>query len=92
MSLIINTAKNNYQLIGELTKTNAKDLEKVLNKGLKKFNKVVINIEEVSAIDRHGVNIITKVHQAALNSNKSIAIIGYGCKDLYNHINTNTAA
>lgn len=92
MSLIINNSSNYYELTGVLNHSNAQNLEKALTKGLKKFDKIIISIEEVESIDRHGVAVITKMHETAVSNSKSLSIVGYGCKDLYNHFKSNSAA
>ncbi|TYA69948.1 STAS domain-containing protein [Seonamhaeicola marinus] len=92
MSLIINNSSNFYELTGVLNHSNAANLEKALIKGLKRFDKVILSIEEVESIDRYGVEVITKIHETALSSSKSLSIVGYGCKDLYNHFKSSSAA
>ncbi len=92
MSLIINKSSNYYELTGVLNSTNAQSLEKALTKGLEKFNKVILSIEDVESIDRYGVDVITKIHESAVNTNKNLSIVGYGCKDLYNHFKSSSAA
>ena len=43
-------------------------------------------------MDRYGVKALTELHNEAIAKNKSMAIIGFGSKDLYNHFKTNVAA
>ncbi|MBT8274278.1 MAG: hypothetical protein KJO77_10755 [Bacteroidia bacterium] len=57
-----------------------------------KFDRVVINIEELDGIDLNGVKAIVKLHNESLHRHKKLAIVGYGAKDLYNHFHSNDAA
>ncbi|WP_406682679.1 hypothetical protein N1F78_08240 [Seonamhaeicola sp. MEBiC1930] len=91
MSLLINHSNNFFQLAGVLNETNADKLKKVLTKGLKKFDKLIISIEDVESMDRFGVDILSEIHHQAVSDNKSFSIIGYGCKDLYNHFKSEAA-
>ncbi|TJY38237.1 hypothetical protein E5167_01105 [Pontimicrobium aquaticum] len=57
-----------------------------------KVDELKINIEGLDSIDRDGVSAITKLHNRAISKNKKLTIIGLGCKELYEHIKTHSAA
>ena len=56
------------------------------------MDKLTISIEGLESIDRYGVNALAKLHNEAITKKKSLSIIGYGCKDVYEHFSTNDAA
>jgi len=83
MSLKINESNGTYLVEGII---NIRTIEKFKNQleFLLTFNKsVVINIDKVTAIDKHGLKIIEELFQTAKLNNKSFTVIGYGCKDIY---------
>ena len=43
-------------------------------------------------MDKYGVNAIAQLHEESLVKNKRFSIIGYGCKELYDHFKTSAAA
>ena len=92
MSLIINKSEIVFELAGVLNETNTADLKKIITKGLKKFDKLIICIEDVESMDRCGVDAITKLHYHAINCDKRLVIIGNGCKELYDHFTTSEIA
>lgn len=92
MNLMINISNNFFELEGVLNKSNAGNLEEVLKKGLKRFDKLIVSIEDVESMDRHIVDVLTKLHVDAIDNSKKLSIVGYGCKDLYNHFKTEAAA
>ncbi|WP_248722051.1 STAS domain-containing protein [Seonamhaeicola sp. ML3] len=92
MGLIINSSSNFFELAGVLNQENVVDLQRVIRKGLKKYDQLTISIEAVESIDRYGVKAIAELHDEALNNDKRLSIVGYGCKDLYNHFKSTDAA
>ena len=56
------------------------------------MDSITISIEEVTNMDRFGVNALAALHNEAIAKNKSLSIIGLGCKDLYNHFKSEKAA
>ncbi|WP_159018488.1 hypothetical protein [Algibacter sp. L3A6] len=92
MDLRITNCNNFFKIKGELNK---KSLSVFQNEFQDIFNRVstlTISIEDVKSMDRHGVKALTELHNEAVAKNKSMAIIGFGSKDLYNHFKTNVAA
>ncbi len=53
---------------------------------------LTINISGVTAIGKNGLKVIENLFLAALYYNKKIDIIGYGCKDIYESMETNRTA
>jgi len=92
MDLKITNCNNFFKVKGTLNKDSL-DIFKAEFKGI--FNRVgtlTISVEEVESIDKYGVNALTELHQESIAKNKSLAIIGFGAKDLYNHFKSQEAA
>lgn len=92
MELKITNCNNFFKIKGILNRANLELFTNEFNGIFDKVNNITISIEGVESMDRHGVDAIAKLHEEAVNKNKSLSIIGYGCKDLYNHFKTETAA
>lgn len=92
MDLIITNSNNFFKIKGVLNQNNVSVFQNEFKNIFEKVNKLTISIEDLESIDRYGVEAITKLHEEAIDKNKSLSIVGFGCKDLYNHFKTNTAA
>jgi len=57
-----------------------------------RFNTITLSIEDIETMDRYGVKAIAALHKEAVSKNKSMAIIGLGSKDLYDHFKSEVAA
>ena len=53
---------------------------------------MTINIQNVTSIDRYGVNALAQLHNEALVKGKKLSIIGMGSDDLYEHFKTEESA
>ena len=62
------------------------------NNIFEKVNALTISIENIEWMDKSGVDAFAELHYEALAKNKKMAIIGLGCKDLYEHFKSDTAA
>lgn len=92
MVLEIKEQSNEYLVIGQLTRFTSKQFKESFLKVFESTDKLIINIQGLTEIDREGVNAIARLHNISLSRGKKLCIIGLGCKDLYQHINTNDAA
>ena len=92
MDLKITNCNNFFKISGILNKDNLQIFHNQFNGIFDTIDNLTISIEGVESMDRHGVNAIAELHQEAVTKNKSLSIIGYGCKDLYNHFRTESAA
>ena len=51
----------------------------------KALDDILLDIEQVSSIDRAGVMALAKLHNESITKSKRLSIIGFGCKELYQH-------
>lgn len=92
MALEISNDNDYFKISGSLNRENLHVFEDTFHNIFAKLDRVVISIENLEGIDRAGVNAIAKLHNESLFRHKKLAIIGNGCKDLYNHFHSNDAA
>ncbi|WP_405295141.1 hypothetical protein [Algibacter sp. Ld11] len=77
---------------GELNKKSLSIFQNEFQNIFNRVSTLTISIEDVKSMDRYGVKALTELHNEAVSKNKSMAIVGFGSKDLYNHFKANTAA
>ena len=92
MDLKITSCNNFFKIKGILNRNNVDVFQNEFKNIFDKVSNLTISIQDIESMDKYGVDAISKLHQEALNKNKRLSIIGYGCKDLYDHFKTNTAA
>ncbi len=92
MELRITNCNNFFKIKGILNKRSLSLFENEFNNIFDKMDYLTVSIEGVESMDRHGVTAITRLHEEALNRNKRLSIIGYGCKDLFDHFKSTAAA
>ncbi|MEO5788695.1 MAG: STAS domain-containing protein [Gelidibacter sp.] len=85
MDLQITSQNNLFQVTGTLNKFNVHHFKKEFSNIFDKQNALTINIQNVTSIDRYGVNALAQLHNEALVKGKKLSIIGMGCDDLYEH-------
>ncbi len=92
MVLEISNCDNCYKIVGHLTKKNLNTFQHTFKNVFEKLEHLTINIEGLRGIDRDGVRAIASLHNEALSQKKKMTIIGLGCKELYQHFESNDAA
>lgn len=92
MELRITNCNNFFKIKGELNKKSLSVFNTEFENIFNRVSKLTISIEDIKSIDSHGVKALTELHNEAIAKNKSMAIIGFGSKDLYNHFKTQVAA
>ena len=92
MVLEISNCDNCYNIKGNLIQKNLHAFQHTFRNIFEKVDHLTINIEGLNSIDRDGVSAITKLHNKAISNNKKLTIIGLGCKELYQHIKSHSAA
>ena len=92
MDLKITGYNNFFKVKGILNKNNIYVFQNTFQNVFENSNNITISIQDIESMDKYGVNAIAKLHQEALNKNKKLSIVGFGCKELYDHFNTDTAA
>ncbi|MEQ6122898.1 STAS domain-containing protein [Pseudotenacibaculum sp. MALMAid0570] len=83
MAVLIENQNNVFYAKGEINQLNAKILKMYIESQFRKFNRVILNINDVSKIDKSGISILTSLYYTSISRGKSFSIIGYGCKDIY---------
>ena len=92
MDLEITNCNNFFKVKGVLNKSNITLFQNKFNNIFDTVNELTISIKDIESMDKYGVNAIAQLHEEALMKNKRFSIIGYGCKELYDHFKTGTAA
>lgn len=92
MSIKITKTNNLFKIEGTLNKGDVHIFLSEFQNIFQGSEKITINIENLEGIDRFGVNALAKLHNESITKAKSLSIIGLGCKDLYNHFESNDAA
>ncbi len=92
MDLRITNCNNFFKMKGELNKKSLSIFQNEFQNIFNRVSTLTISIEDVKSMDRYGVKALTELHNEAVSKNKSMAIVGFGSKDLYNHFKANTAA
>ncbi|WP_298494094.1 hypothetical protein [uncultured Algibacter sp.] len=92
MDFKITNCNNFFKIKGVLDKNNVTVFNDEFNNIFEKVNNVTISIQEIVSMDKYGVDAISKLHEEALAKNKRLSIIGFGCKELYDHFKSEIAA
>jgi ABC-type transporter Mla MlaB component len=92
MDLKITNSNNFFKVKGVLNRDNIYVFQNEFRNVFDKVNNVTICIQDIKSMDKYGVAAVANLHNEALNKNKKLSIIGFGCKDLYDHFKTETAA
>jgi len=88
MDLQITNYNNSFKIKGSLNKLNLSTFNAHFSNVFDKLDDVLINIENVESIDRDGVMALAKLHNESINKAKRLSIVGFGCKELYDHFKT----
>ncbi|GGZ85984.1 STAS domain-containing protein [Algibacter mikhailovii] len=92
MNLEITNCNNFFKVKGTLNKGNVALFKYELKDVFEKRDQVTISIKDITGMDKYGVHAMAQLHEEALSKNKKLSIIGYGCKDLYDHFKSGNAA
>jgi anti-anti-sigma regulatory factor len=85
MDLEITNYNNHFQIKGTLNKVNLKTFNSTFANIFDKLDNILINIESVHSIDRAGVMALARLHNESITKAKRLSIVGFGCKELYQH-------
>lgn len=89
MTLRILKKKSVYHLKVAVLKPNVTLLLNYFLNKIDKKKKVTLNIEETNMIDKNGLNAIKQLMVVASTKQKNFSIVGGGCKEIYDHFNSN---
>jgi ABC-type transporter Mla MlaB component len=92
MNLTITHYNNFFKVTGILNRQSVGMFQKEFQDVFERLNTITISIEGLQSIDKEGVNALAKLHNESIALEKQLSIIGFGCKDLYDHFKSNDAA
>lgn len=92
MNLKITHYNNYFNLKGILDKRSVQLFQEEIQDAFERLQCITISLEDLESIDKHGVKALAKLHNESIVKQKQLSIIGFGCKDLYDHFKTNDAA
>lgn len=92
MDFQISNCNNFFKVKGILNKKSVSTFTNQFNNIFERANAITISIQELESMDKYGVDAISKLHEEALAKNKSLSIVGFGCKELYDHFKSEIAA
>lgn len=92
MDFQITSCNTFFKVKGILNKKTVALFDKEFNNIFETANNLTISIQDIVSMDKYGVDAISKLHQEALSKNKKLSIIGFGCKELYDHFKAEIAA
>ncbi|WP_299225590.1 STAS domain-containing protein [uncultured Psychroserpens sp.] len=85
MNLEITHTNNFFKVKGALDRRNIHLFKSKFRNIFDTSSTITISIEDLSSIDRYGVNAIAQLHNESIVRQKRLSIIGLGCKELYDH-------
>jgi len=92
MDLRITNCNNFFKIKGNLNKSNLSLFKKEFENIFDRVKGVTISVQEIESMDKYGVEAIAQLHNEAVMKNKRFSVVGYGCKELYDHFQADTAA
>lgn len=92
MNLRITSYGNFLKIKGSLNKRNVHLFRHELNAILERENSIILNVEGLENIDRHGIKAVLELHKESIRNRKNISIIGSGPTSLYNRFKSEAAA
>lgn len=92
MDLEITNYNNYFEIKGDLNRNNLDVFRNKFRHIFERVNSLTISVEKIVSMDNYGVNALAELHNESISKNKSMSIIGFGCKDLYNHFKSQVAA
>lgn len=92
MFLKITNYNSFFKIKGILNKNNVNIFYREFENVFERLETITISIEDIAWMDKHGVNALAELHNESIRKNKKLAIIGLGCKELYEHFKSQVPA
>ena len=92
MALTILRNDNTFTVEGKINTNTASNFQTHFNITLNSLKKLTIDISKVTEIDVNGVDAIKSIYNNAKSWNKPFAIVGNGCKEIYEELLTQNVA
>lgn len=87
MALQISEKNGMFHLKGKINTSTLQAFNTYFEYNLSQHKSIEINIDDVKEIDKSGLEAMWNFIQIALLENKAFSIVGYGCKEIYDHFN-----
>ena len=91
MSLQISEKNGMFHLKGRINSSTLNSFITYFEYTLSQSKSITINIDDVKEIDSNGVEAMQNFTKVASLKDKGFSIVGYGCKEIYDHFNYNVA-
>ncbi|MGB3607095.1 STAS domain-containing protein [Psychroserpens sp.] len=88
MAIDVERSNHYFKVKGALDKHSITEFKRYLSGVFETSTPITICIEDVVSIDQHGVNALTELYRESIEKQKTISIVGSGCKELYQHFRT----
>ncbi|AZJ31496.1 hypothetical protein SAMN05444344_2092 [Tenacibaculum mesophilum] len=92
MALQISENNGTFYLNGKINNTTVRSFIIHFEYCIEKCKNVVINIDNVNEIGVTGLNAIKTLMAIALKQHKMFSVVGYGCKEVYDHFYSSQVA
>ena len=92
MDLEITNHNKFFKLKGNLQRNNIHEFKRAFRNVFDRLDVFTISIENLTSIDRYGVNALAQLHNESIAKGKKLSIIGMGCDDLYEHFKSEETA
>ncbi|RIA08540.1 hypothetical protein OE09_0355 [Flavobacteriaceae bacterium MAR_2010_72] len=84
MNLKITHYNNFFKIKGILNQKNVHIFQNAFAHIFETNNAVTISVEGLEGIDKYGIKALAELHEQSVSKQKSLSIIGMGCKELFN--------
>jgi anti-anti-sigma regulatory factor len=92
MALTIKENNGEYVVEGAINASTAKHFQNHCELLMKALGELTINIENITEIDKSGLNALKDLYDNALNYNRGFYMVGVGCKEIYDEFRFTVAA
>ena len=83
MNLLIKNYQGIFYVKGKIIESNSQIFNSYVQSIFNLNQSVIINVSNVSCIDKTGINVLNSLYQKSLQKGIKFTIIGYGCKEIY---------
>lgn len=86
MALEIVNLGDTFEIKGSLNESNVDKFKSHFENIFNTTSRLVINIDDLSSIDNHGVIAFEELYKQSLEKNRKLFITGFGCREMYEHL------
>ena len=92
MALTIKENNGEFLVEGAINASTAKNFQSHCEMLLNAYGDLTINIENITEIDKNGLQALKALYDNALNYNRGFYMVGVGCKEIYDEFRYTVAA